>query len=150
MTTQILAHPVYNATNQRMEGINRTGSIFYWNVSWATTDNTSLDTWTLSSNQTGVWVNETRGTNWVFEYSDGIRSWYWAVMNFTITALQGSIFQIRVWANETGYGETNETIQTGYGTIKVFGGDKFYYDLSIKENVSPYVKLKYKIIFNEK
>ncbi len=101
--------PVFNTTDYVTWGTNKSGSVFYMNVTWR--DNlTSLDSWKIGSNQTGIWINHTNGTNWINKVGD----WFIAVMNFTITAAEETSFKVDACANDS-VNNWNCTYQNGAG-----------------------------------
>jgi len=101
--------PIYNMTDWAISGTNKSGSVFYFNVTW--NDSGNLDSWIIASNQSGSWVNHTISDSWVNKVGD----WYIAVMNFTITAVEGTVFTVMGYANDTS-GNLNFTWGgSGYG-----------------------------------
>jgi len=99
--------PYYNETDWSIGGTNQTNSEFYFNVTWS--DDNNISHWIISENQSGSWTNHT-GDLWIHKVGD----WYKAVMNFTITASVGTVFNVIGYANDTS-GNWNNTWQSGYG-----------------------------------
>ena len=102
--------PYYNITDWVGDGVNTTGSTFYFNVTWK--DDVGLNHWILSENQTGTWVNSTPSKIWT-NIGNG---WNISVMSFIINSIKGTVIGLIAYANDTSDNWNNTYLQqTGYG-----------------------------------
>lgn len=102
------APPFYNTTDYSVSGTNQTNTQLYLNVTWS--DDNNISHWILSENQSGSWTNHSASSEWIHK----VNSWYIAVMDFTITASKGTVFNVIGYANDTS-NKWNNTWQSGYG-----------------------------------
>ncbi|MBU0546558.1 hypothetical protein KKA13_04905, partial [Patescibacteria group bacterium] len=101
--------PYYNTSDWIANGANKSQTAFYFNVTWK--DNSGLDSWIISENQTGSWANHSQSTGWI---SKG-NGWWTAVMNFTISAVKNTAISVIGYANDTSGNWNWTTLNTGYG-----------------------------------